>query len=96
MCVKNVRRAPIFRATSIAWSSEKCVGCGRSRPKAELLRIVLSDGRLVADPEARLPGRGAYVCKNPNCLTTAVLRHGFERSFRAPVRVPNDHLDWVR
>jgi len=50
----------------------------------------------VADPEARLPGRGAYVCRDPQCLAEAVRRHGFERSFKAPVRVPNDHLDWVR
>jgi predicted RNA-binding protein YlxR (DUF448 family) len=72
------------------------VGCGSSRPKAELLRVVLIDGGLVVDPEARLPGRGAYVCQNTNCMAEAVRRHGFERSFRTAVRVPNDHLDWVR
>jgi len=66
------------------------------RPKAELLRVVLSSGTLVADPETRLPGRGAYVCHDPECMVEAVRRHGFERSFRAPVRVPNDHLDWIR
>ena len=60
------------------------------------MRIVLSEGRLVADPEARRPGRGAYVCRDAACLADAVRRHGFERSFRAPVLVPTDHLDWVR
>jgi predicted RNA-binding protein YlxR (DUF448 family) len=60
------------------------------------LRVVLREGRLHADPEARLPGRGAYVCHNPDCMAEAVRRHGFERSFRAAVRVPDDHLDWVR
>jgi predicted RNA-binding protein YlxR (DUF448 family) len=58
--------------------------------------VVLSEGRLVADRDSRLPGRGAYVCREPDCMAEAVRRHGFERSFRAPVRVPNDHLDWVR
>jgi predicted RNA-binding protein YlxR (DUF448 family) len=57
---------------------------------------VLADGQLVPDPEARLPGRGAYVCQAASCMAEAVRRQGFERSFRAPVRVPNDHLDWVR
>ena len=57
--------------------------------------IVLSDGRLAPDPEARRPGRGAYVCRNSDCVAEAVRRKGFERSFRAQVRVPNDHLDWV-
>jgi len=57
---------------------------------------VLVGGELLADPGARLPGRGAYVCREADCLAEAVRRHGFERSFRAAVRVPNDHLDWVR
>jgi len=70
---------------------------------------VLEEGRLTADPGARLPGRGAYVCLrqdgatsagvghgNPECMADAIRHHAFERSFRSPVRVPNDHLDWVR
>jgi predicted RNA-binding protein YlxR (DUF448 family) len=66
------------------------------RQKADLLRVVLSEGKLVPDPEKRLPGRGAYVCRDTDCMAEAVRRHGFERSFRAPVLVPDDHLDWVR
>jgi uncharacterized protein len=72
------------------------VGCGTIRRKAELLRVVLSEGTLLADPDGRVPGRGAYVCRDAECMAEAVRRHGFERSFRAAVRVPNDHLDWVR
>jgi predicted RNA-binding protein YlxR (DUF448 family) len=64
----------------------RCVGCGRSRPKAELDRFVRSPGgALEADPEARRPGRGAYLCPEGECGAPAVHRKGFERSLRAPV-----------
>jgi len=60
-----------------------------------LLRVVLSEDRLVPDPEARLPGRGAYLCPRPECMRAAMRKHGFERAFRAPVRVSDESLDWV-
>ena len=45
--------------------------------------------RVVADPGAAAPGRGAYLCAdNPDCMTLAARRGGFKRSFRAPVEVP--------
>ena len=40
----------------------RCVGCGRSRPKAELLRLVLRTAGSPPTPQRALPGRGAYVC----------------------------------
>ena len=56
----------------------RCVGCGRSLPKGELLRLVRGeDGRVRADPAAQAEGRGAYVCANP----TAPL--GSERADRS-------------
>jgi len=51
----------------------------------------------VEDPEARLPGRGAYTCRTPRCLDRAARRGGFNRAFRRPVTAPlsgeNVHLD---
>ena len=83
-------------APTVATGPERtCVGCGRTRPKGELLRVVKASGRLVPDPQSRLPGRGAYVCKDAACMREATRRHGFERSFRAPVRAPDDVLDWT-
>jgi predicted RNA-binding protein YlxR (DUF448 family) len=52
----------------------KCVGCGRTAPKPELVRIAFADressragkGRrpaVVLDPAARMAGRGAYLCR---------------------------------
>jgi predicted RNA-binding protein YlxR (DUF448 family) len=42
---------------------------------------------LVADPQARLPGRGAYVC-DAACYERARARSGFQRALRRAVAVP--------
>jgi predicted RNA-binding protein YlxR (DUF448 family) len=60
-----------------------------------MVRFVLNAGRLESDPEARMPGRGAYLHRERACAREAVRRRGFERSFRAPVRTPDDLLESV-
>ena len=57
-----------------------CVACRRKREKGELLRWVLEDGRARPDPAARLPGRGAYVCRDEKCLET-LSRRGRKRGW---------------
>ncbi|HEY2537548.1 MAG TPA: YlxR family protein [Solirubrobacteraceae bacterium] len=52
----------------------RCVGCGRTAPKLELVRIALVDRgsvrgasgrtrRAVLDRNYTMPGRGAYLCR---------------------------------
>ncbi|MCR4806773.1 MAG: YlxR family protein [Lachnospiraceae bacterium] len=69
-----------------------CVGCARSGPKDSFLRIVLENDpflngpmMLKPDEEGRLPGRGAYICRCPECLDLAFKKKGFNRAFRRPV-----------
>jgi predicted RNA-binding protein YlxR (DUF448 family) len=46
-----------------------CMSCRRLRPKAEMIRIVrTAAGTAVVDRAATTPGRGAYVCPEPDCL----------------------------
>jgi len=68
------------------------VGCGALADKPDLLRVVLADGRVEADPEQRRPGRGAYVCDR-TCADQAIRRSGFERSFRCAVRIDSNLVD---
>jgi predicted RNA-binding protein YlxR (DUF448 family) len=85
------------------------VGCGRVAPKAALLRLaaVRPDGGpraavareaapdvVVADPAARLPGRGAYVC-NARCAEAALRRRALPRAFRRPVTTPSDFVESI-
>ncbi|MEA2450513.1 MAG: uncharacterized protein QOG63_2445 [Thermoleophilaceae bacterium] len=66
------------------------MGCGRSRPKSDLLRFVRVEGRVVSDPGGRAPGRGAYLCPEGQCAQLAERRGGFKRSFRAAVEGPQE------
>ena len=49
----------------------KCVGCGESKPKRQLLRIAFIDGKLSVDPTGKAGGRGTYICSDPNCAELA-------------------------
>ena len=45
-----------------------CVGCRTPRAKPELVRIAATPEGVRVDPDQTLPGRGAYVCPEPQCL----------------------------
>ena len=63
-----------------------CVGCREMMPKKDLLRVVRSpEGQVAFDPVGKAPGRGAYVCDNPECLKKAVKTRALERQLECPV-----------
>ena len=49
-----------------------CLACRRRAPQRTLVRLAVVDGALRVDPEARLGGRGAYVCGSPPCIEDAL------------------------
>jgi predicted RNA-binding protein YlxR (DUF448 family) len=49
----------------------------------------------VPDPEARLPGRGAWLHRTRDCFDAAVARSGFNRAFKAPVTIQDDTVDFT-
>ena len=70
----------------------KCMGCNEMKPKKELVRVVRSpEGEISLDLKGRKPGRGAYVCHDPACLTKARTGKQFERSFAC--RIPDEIYD---
>lgn len=63
-----------------------CLGCGAVRPKNELLRLAGNrDGEIALDPQARLPGRGAYVCRKVECAELLRKKNSLSRGFRQAV-----------
>lgn len=59
-----------------------CTGCGEMFDKRTLVRVVKSpEGEVSLDLTGKKSGRGAYVCKNPNCLALARKKKAFERAF---------------
>jgi predicted RNA-binding protein YlxR (DUF448 family) len=83
------------------------VGCGRIAPKPELVRIALADPgaaspRAVIDREGKMPGRGAYLCREPQsgrpevaCAARAARNRGLARTLRAPVTVDRELIESV-
>ena len=52
--------------------ARQCIGCMTSRPKKELVRVVRSpEGEVSLDLIGKKPGRGAYICRNIECLKKA-------------------------
>lgn len=63
-----------------------CSGCAEHFPKKELVRIVRnSEGEVFVDLTGKKAGRGAYICKNINCLNRAKKIKKLERSFAVPI-----------
>jgi predicted RNA-binding protein YlxR (DUF448 family) len=59
-----------------------CTGCGEMFDKRQLVRVVKSpEGEVSLDLTGKKSGRGAYVCKNLECLKKAKKRKAFERAF---------------
>ncbi len=51
-------------------------------PKKELIRVLLTpEGEIKLDLLGRQNGRGAYLCKNTECLEKAVKSKALNRSF---------------
>lgn len=59
-----------------------CVGCGEMKEKRQLVRVVNNkDEGISLDPTGKKSGRGAYICKNPECFRKAQKARKLERAF---------------
>ena len=57
-----------------------CVGCREMKEKRDLIRIVRTpEGDAVLDPTGKRSGRGAYVCRQAECLRRAIRQKQLER-----------------
>ena len=66
----------------------KCVGCGISKNKNELIRVVRSpENEISIDLKGKKSGRGAYICKDENCLKKAVKSKKFDRELEINISV---------
>ncbi|MGN1050857.1 MAG: RNase P modulator RnpM [Acutalibacteraceae bacterium] len=81
----------------------KCMGCNMMFPKKDLVRVVKAPdikdeqgfvtekGAVSLDLTGKKPGRGAYVCKNSDCLLKALKSKRIDRSL--DVSVPPELFD---
>lgn len=64
----------------------KCIGCNEMKEKNQLVRIVKnSEGVMSVDLVGKMPGRGAYICKNVKCFDAAVKAKRLDKSFKTKI-----------
>ncbi len=67
----------------------RCIGCGETKPKPELIRVVRSpEGQVSLDPTGKKSGRGAYLCRSAACLKRAVKSRQLARNLEC--EIPED------
>ena len=63
-----------------------CVGCREMKEKRELIRIVRTpEGKAVIDPTGKMSGRGAYICRDPECLRRAIRQKQLDRQLEITI-----------
>ena len=64
----------------------QCLGCLEMKDKKALIRVVRSpEGAISLDFKGKLPGRGAYVCPDMECLKKARKSRALERAFETAI-----------
>ena len=69
-----------------------CTGCGQMKPKREMVRVVKNQaGEISLDLTGKKAGRGAYVCRDLQCLQKARKARRVEKTFSC--RIPDEIYD---
>lgn len=63
----------------------KCTGCNQMQGCDKLFRVCIIDDVPTIDMAHSLQARGAYVCKNAECILKAKKSRGLNRSLRRSV-----------
>ena len=68
-------------------NTRMCIVCRGHKPKEELVRVVKTpEGSFLLDKTGKANGRGAYVCKNGECINKAFETRAFNRSFKCEIK----------
>ena len=63
-----------------------CISCREKKDKKKLMRIVCNkNGEINVDINGKHEGRGAYICKDINCLEKAIKTNSLERAIKTKI-----------
>jgi len=64
----------------------RCIGCMESFNKKDLIRVVRSaEGEVSLDFTGKKSGRGAYICKSPDCFKKARKSNRFGKNLNCEI-----------
>lgn len=62
------------------------MACNAKKDKNELLRVVRDqEGNIHFDPKGKLQGRGAYICRDMNCLNKVMKSKRIDRTLEVQI-----------
>ena len=62
-----------------------CVSCRTMKPKDMLIRVVKTPDGIFVDKTGKRNGRGAYLCKEGNCIEKKKKNKALNRAFQCEV-----------
>ena len=65
----------------------RCVACRESKNQHEMLRIAKNGDLVIVDENGKAGGRGAYVCKNEDCLKKTISKRLLNRAFKSNLAI---------
>lgn len=75
--------------------ARRCVACNEQKEKNNLLRIVRTpEGNIEIDQTGKKNGRGAYICKNIDCLNKIIKSKRLEKNL--DISIDNDFYEEIR
>lgn len=75
--------------------SRICVGCREPKEKRSMVRVVkTAENEICLDETGKKNGRGAYICRNTECLQRAIQSKGLERSLKT--RIPEEVINLLK
>lgn len=77
MMITNMKNKTILRM---------CIVCREMKDRTLLTRVVRTpDREILLDKTGKAQGRGAYICKSPECVKKIKKSRGLERSFKTSI-----------
>ncbi len=75
--------------------ARRCVACNEQKEKNNLLRIVKTpEGSIEIDQTGKKNGRGAYICKNVDCLNKIIKTKRLEKNL--DISIDDDFYEEIR
>ena len=72
-----------------------CLGCREMKPKKDVIRVVKSpENEVSVDITGKKAGRGAYVCRDVNCLNRVIKSNALSRAFK--MQIPGDVVNQLK
>ena len=63
-----------------------CIACRTKGDKSCFIKVVFNkNGKIAIEDDKKLDGRGAYICKNDECIKKCIKQKSLSRAFKTAI-----------